>query len=171
MPAGRMEAVQNKPLTGDELRQLILRDVDRMLSNYSLLSPHMGYGRVGYEIIVRLHMDNAFHPTDEARMVSKPDPTEPSLATPPLANAPDALASAARLTRSVFSPNVERVREGLPVTATHREQDGTIATTQIKYPPDPTLEDTAQRDDAPAIAEMQRDWKLQPVAPPPAPEV
>jgi len=164
MAAGRLEQIPNRPLSGDELRKLIAADTERLLSNISLLSPHMGYGRVGYEIIIRLHVDNASHPTDTSYIQSKPG-TTPAVEAPPLEKpSAKAAAKAHRATRSVFSPNNERIRAGLPITATHRDQDGSTVYSEIKYPPDPEREDTFKREDAPAEAEMAADWKLDPSA-------
>jgi len=56
------EVVSNRPLAGTELKEIILEDVKQMLDNDGMLSFHIAYGRVAYEVNIKLMMDNPAFP-------------------------------------------------------------------------------------------------------------
>jgi hypothetical protein len=129
------ETVVNKPLTGREVKQILMADFERMLKEDGILSDHMAFGRIGWEIILRKHLDNVYHPEDIIRTRTIPNKDEPALDTPPLQNpSPDAVIDSATLTRNVDSPNAERIRNGLPLDAEVRQLDGTRTIEQVIYP-------------------------------------
>src|ERR1700678_1511139 len=178
MPAGR-ESIANTPLSGAELRELMIADFRRLVESHGLLSNHVAYGRIGYELIVRLHPANATFqdrsPAAQAMNDSsiksrtiasnlvKEHPELAAIDSPPLAGIEpqDAVVVASRLTRDIDSPNRERLREGLPIPTTVRDQAGNLNVEMVHREADPSIgagnveidDDTAAARDA---------WKLPP---------
>jgi hypothetical protein len=136
MPSSK-EAVVNRALSGDELKKLILADATRLLDNEGLLSPHIAFGRVGYTLTLRLHVDNPFIPdttiTSNTRLNKAIPVIEPAPLTAPSS---ESEVGAMELTRTITSPNAERLRESMPVPVLVRGQDGTTTTESIIYPKD-----------------------------------
>lgn len=168
MPTSREVAV-NRPLSGTELKSLIIADFTRMLDEEGMLSHHIAYGRVSYDLRLRMHVDNAMQGTSEITQKSRPiagniiSPDHPELSaveSAPLVDPSDQSAVVGlELHREMDSPNAERVRLGLPVPIETTQQDGTKQTEQVVYPPDPALGDGAVHvDDISAVA--RTDWKL-----------
>jgi hypothetical protein len=139
MPSSR-ETVVNKALSGDELKLIILADAQRLVDNEGLLSPHIAFGRVSYVLRLTLHVDNPFIPDSTIEIATKRNSAIPVIEPPPLTDPSDAAeVGAMELTRTIDSPNAERLREGLPVPVLTKQQDGTTITEQIKYPPSEEL--------------------------------
>lgn len=141
------ERVPNRPLSGAELKTLITADLERLISAEGLLSPHIAFGRVRYELSLTLHLDNAMRPQSTTVVVSRP-PSVQALAVdeslaaiegaPPLPDpSSEAIVSGNVLARTIDSPNAERLRAGLPIPVDRRQQDGTLITEHITYSPDP----------------------------------
>lgn len=166
------ETAVNRPLSGSELKERIRADCDRLIEAEGLLSSSVAYGRVSYELVLRLHVRN--QPASVTKLMSQivgrnvvAMPGNEHLAAiepPPLRDAsgkpdPDAVASSHTLHRDVTSPNAERVRLGMPVPVETRQQDGTKTTEHIKYPPDPSLGEGQVRVDD-TTEEARREWKL-----------
>ena len=129
------ETAINKPLTGLELAEIIRRDMERVIVGEGSLSAHIAYGRVGYEIILRIHTGNPYMPVTENSVRSRGNADTPEVEAPPLVDAPaDASIGGTTLTRTITSPNAERVREGLPVPVEVRQQDGTKTVENVVYP-------------------------------------
>lgn len=128
-------------LSGHELAKIILADTERLLQNDGLLSNHIGFGRITYEIIIRKHMDNFMLPTDTSFKISQKQNGTPIEDGPALkAPSKDAIVDAHRVTREINSPNAERVRMGLPVPVDVMQPDGTTTQEHITYPAQPELE-------------------------------
>lgn len=168
MPTARESAV-NRPLSGTELKQLIIADFSRMLDEEGMLSPHIAYGRVGYDLRLRMHLDNLMRRESEITQASRPiahnivAPDHPELATidaAPLADpSPHAAVVGLELERNVTSPNAERVRLGLPIPVETRGQDGTVQQEMVRYPPDASLGDgDVHVDDV--SGQARAEWKL-----------
>lgn len=144
------EKIPNRPLSGTELRKLILEDIDRrLLEGEALLSGYMGFGRVAYRANLTLFLDNPLHPESKNFIDSRPASKQelearPELAAvepPPLRDpSPEAVISSYTLDRSIDSPNAERLRAGMPVPVEVKQQDGTTITEQISYPPSDDIE-------------------------------
>jgi hypothetical protein len=133
------EAVSNKALSGLELREVIRADVERLLDAEGLLSHYLAYGRISYDITLRLHLDNPMQRESSTTISSKPHVDSP-MEMPPLAHPSDkAVASGVNVHRDITSPNAERLRHELPLPVTVRGQDGTVQTEMVKYPPQPDL--------------------------------
>lgn len=144
MPTAR-EAIINRRLSGDEARQLIAADVERLLAAEGLLSSHVAYGRIAWEVELRLHVENALSPDSRSFVESKVNAATPAVSAPPLAApAPDAVIAGLTISRSIESPNAERLRTGLPITLDVKQQDGTVSQQQVSYPVDPTLEGASE---------------------------
>jgi hypothetical protein len=129
------ETAINKPLGGAELRELLRADFERLLAGEGALSNHIAYGRVGWQIILRLHTANPLSPVAEIQ--SRPSGGTPGVEPAPLRNlSPDDedAIGGTTLQRTITSPNAERVREGLPVPVETRQQDGTRQVEKIVYP-------------------------------------
>jgi hypothetical protein len=142
MPSGH-ETVVNRALSGDELKKLILADAQRLVDNEGLLSPHIAYGRIGYTLTLKLHIDNPYIPDSTITAESKPiagnvieqRPELAAIESAPLANpSPAAEVGAMELERKIDSPNAERLRESMPIPVIVKQQDGTVSTEQITYP-------------------------------------
>lgn len=167
MPTSK-ELVSNRPLQGAELTKIILSDVSRILSSSGLLSGHIAYGRVAYEVRVILHMDNPAYPRAEELIQSRPYPkdvTEGEHGHPELASveslplkdvSPDAYLAADSLARDIQSPNAARVEHGLPITVIHRTPNSETREELVHYDksaldgqanpnPDPVITDVTQQ--------------------------
>lgn len=77
------EVVNPVPLTGAELRRIILKDVEDVMSRDCVLSGVSAFGQVSYEVTVKLHFQNLSFPESQIRAVSH-EPTEQELAADPL---------------------------------------------------------------------------------------
>lgn len=158
------EVIPNRALSGSELRELLVRDFTRALDAEGLLSAHLAYGRVSYTVGFRLHLDNPNRPTGGVDISSRipaandrsPAPTE----APPLASpSADAVVGGMELSRSVTSPNAERLREGLPVRTDVRQQDGSVRSEYITYPATGEDGDIQVKD---AEAGARAEWRMPP---------
>jgi hypothetical protein len=143
MPTGR-ETVINRALSGDELKKIILSDCQRLVDNEGMLSPHIAFGRVSYTLTLRIHVDNPSVPASSIEIASRPiahnivdkQPELAAIESAPLVNpSPEAEPGAMELTRTIDSPNAERLREGMPIPVVVKGQDGTTTTESIAYPP------------------------------------
>lgn len=152
------EVVPNRPLSALEVRELIRRDFDRMLDQFSPLQSMAAFGRSSWQLKLtfitetgaqdtfidsRPHAVNII--TGEGRnKQSLPAPEQFKNVRPhPLQSA---LARAAGITlkREATSPNAERLRSGLPVPVDVKQNDGQVRQETIQYQPDPTMQDNVQ---------------------------
>lgn len=142
------ESVPNRALNGTELKELLRADFERLLDNDGMLSEHLAFGRVAYDIVLRLHLDNAATPLSESSIKSRTRSVQQVRETPQLAaveSAPlqhpssGAVAQGTEIQRIVDSPNQERLRLGLPIPVDVRQADRTIVTEQVRYPKDESL--------------------------------
>lgn len=135
MPTGS-EKVINKALSGTELKEIIREDCNKLLENEGILSAHVAFGRVAYDITLRLHLDNVYYPESTITMPGSTPLTEKIPLVDP---STDATLGATTLTRTITSPNSERVRVGMAIPVETRQQDSTRQIEMIKYPPQPEL--------------------------------
>lgn len=149
MPTSQ-ERVPNRALSGAELKELLRRDFERLLANDGLLSDYISFGRIAYTIILRKHLDNFLRPEDVTAAASARQPNaaiaeHPGLAAvepPPLVDSSaDAIDLSTSVSRTIASPNEERIRAGLPIPVERRQQDSSLVTENIVYPPQPELGD------------------------------
>lgn len=136
MPVAK-ELVSNKSLSGIELSKIILADVARMLDGNGLLSGHMAFGRIAYDLTLTLHLDLPQLPESSDTVRSRPTPEHPTLEPePPLADpSPAAVVDASTLTRTIDSPNLARIEHQLPIEVTVMGQDGHQREELIEYAP------------------------------------
>ena len=140
MPAST-EIVNNRPLSGSELRDIMLKDCADMLAKDGMFAPHIGYGRAAYKIVFQLHIDNPSYPehvntvrsrqaasneVDEGKKHIEPGPLkDPS---------EEAVIAAATREREIESPNHARIEHNLPVTIMRRDPtDGLLKEEQVFY--------------------------------------
>jgi hypothetical protein len=154
------ELVANMPLSGIELKNILMNDFLRLLQNEGMLLDGAAFGRCSYEVRLTLHTDNHLFPTsvsritsrriarnvieggirDEAGHVAEPAPQLAAVEEFPLKDpSSDASLGATEVHRDIVSPNVERLRHELPVPAVVTENDGSKHPETIKYPKDESL--------------------------------
>jgi len=168
MPSSK-EIVSNRALSGPELAKLIRADFEKLLDGEGLLSAQMAYGRVSYDLRIRLHMANPHHPESEISIASRArakqeieaDPNLAVVEAPPLASPPDdSVVAGVEAAREITSPNMERIRTGEPIPVSVKQMDGTVSTQHIKYPQDPDAGEGAVtvRD---VTEETLAEWKVE----------
>lgn len=141
------ETVPNKALSGAELRAIILERFKVLLANDCMLADHLAYGRVSYDITLRLMVDNPFTVGPLLSTISSQpvgrniiETGAPELAAlesgPPLKEplTKEATISGTRVKHDITSPNKERLTAGLPVPVDVRQRDGSVVTEKIAYP-------------------------------------
>lgn len=140
-----------KPLTGVELRQIIMKDVGAVLDGDGMLATHIAYGRIAYDVTVKLHSSRPIDPTWQNKTTSRKatvqesdnNPALAALDTFPLINPEeDAVTVGVTRSREITSPNVARIFAEIPISAVIRESDGEIREKDIMY----TLEDVGHPD-------------------------
>lgn len=144
------ERIANKALTGEEVKQILRKDFEKMIAGEGLLNEYTAYHRLGYRLSLTLHMDNPATPKSVTTVESKPEGKNTIEAHPELAaiqsvplQEPSAnlAVSGTELTRNIESPNEERVRHGLEVTMEVKQPDRTVTQEKVTYPPDAALGD------------------------------
>lgn len=133
------ETVVNRALGGNELKSILRADFERLLDGEGLLSHYLAYGRISYDITLRLHLDNPMARESTIAVASKPSAEFLTELSPLTAPSPEAVVGATNISRSIDSPNAERLRHGLPLPVVVRQPDGTVTTEHVKYPPQPEL--------------------------------
>lgn len=139
MPTSK-EVVPNRPLAGHELKAILIRELDSMLSNDGMFSSHLAYRRVAYEISVKLHVDNPQYPSHKNTRISHnparnaPDESQAVFAPPLKDPSPESQVAAVTRERVIDSPNVARLENDLPVTITAvNRQTGAVEEKQVRY--------------------------------------
>lgn len=145
------EVVANRPLSGTELQELLVRDFKTMLESDGALTNYAAYGRVSYRLELRLFLDNPATPSSvsvlESRRASQQQVAESpeleALVTVPqpdpskaidLTRATDRfLVRGRQRTRRIESPNRVRIENGLPIKVTSRDQGGEVVEREVKY--------------------------------------
>lgn len=138
------EVIQNKALSGTELREIVMKDLGSMLDQDGMLAMHIAYGRVGYEITVKFHTNRPVEPTWQNRTTSRKATVQelelrPGLGLDALDSFPlkdaeeDAVAFGLQRTREITSPNLTRIQEGLPIAIAAREADGEVKEKDVMY--------------------------------------
>jgi hypothetical protein len=126
------ESIQNKPLSGRELIEVIVNDVRDLLQRDGMFSPYVAYRRVAYSLDVRVYTGNPMHPEHTARVRSHPGP-EKSTESFPLADPVEGKGEMeVTRDRDVDSPNLTRIGNSLPITTYVQEQGKTVQKT-IEY--------------------------------------
>lgn len=156
------EAVVNKALSGLEVREILRADFERAMDAEGLLSHYLAYGRISYDITIRLHLDNPYYPESGVTIPSKASDANPSIEPAPLRDASSAaVASGVNVHRDITSPNAERLRHGLTLPVQTRGADGTVQIEQVKYPPQPDL-GPGEVSVSDTTRETREAWKIPP---------
>jgi hypothetical protein len=130
------ETIPNRPLSGVELRKIIVADVDYILGRDGMFGEHLGFGRVTYDIVIKLHLDNPAYPEHLSPIRSRKQPDQnPVIEPAPLKDpSKEAVLVGKKATRTIDSPNVERIKRGMPVTQNVRSREtGKIEEKQVTY--------------------------------------
>jgi hypothetical protein len=139
------ETIPNKALSGSELKRLILEDCIRMCANDTRLSDYAAYGRLSYMITITLNIDNPFSigapqsTTQPSRTIGKnllkAMPELEAVEPHPLTNpSPEAETIQKQLTRTITSPNAERLRTGMAIPVEVKQRDGAVRSEEAHYP-------------------------------------
>jgi hypothetical protein len=173
MPTSK-ELVANRPIAGSDLAKIMLRDLEILLNNDGLLSGHIAYGTVAYEIRYTMHMDNPMLPKSTQRLTSRkapdnadPDAPETAITEFPLKeHSPKAAISSTERHRKIDSPNLARIETGLPVTVLGKDTEGHTQERQVKYPPEAVAGEDPQVEDRDTTREAYKDANISPPIPP-----
>jgi len=136
------EIVSNKPLTGLELVKCILNDTEAVLNKDGMFNSHVAYGRVTYEVTVKLSLQNPTYPEHIARAKGE--------AGDPASLGGEVQGVEISRKREIKSPNVARIANDLPVKIQTR-QDGKVVEKDLNYkgevdlPPQPEPIDSIKR--------------------------
>lgn len=165
MPASN-EIVNNRPLSGSELRLIILNDVGNILDKDGMFAPHIGYGRVAYEVTVKLHIDNPLYPEHKTVIASRPpssndpDLTKKAIETAPLHNTSDeSVALGLVRERTIESPNAARLEHELAVTIMRKDMEtGTMKEERVTYDNKNLETDTSLVKDTDISKQVDEEW-------------
>lgn len=129
------ETIPNRKLSGLEVKECLRQDFNRMLDQDGLLAHHMAFGRIGYEIVVKLHLDNPMYLEHKMRVGSVKNKSKPEVDAAPLPNpSKEAVVVGSKLENLIDSPNKERVSRGMEVPVTYRDPNtGRTVEKGIKY--------------------------------------
>jgi hypothetical protein len=138
------EMVANKPLSGAELVEVIVKDLRVLLDGDAMFRSHVAYGKVKYSVSVELTLANPTYPKHVAQ-------TRPREIGPEIEKS-DEKVGPVRFTRTreVVSPNVTRIANGLPVTVIAKV-DGQAVERKLDYegkvelPPQPEPLDKVEK--------------------------
>jgi hypothetical protein len=132
------EMVVNKRLDGTELTEIIINHVRKVMSSDGMLAKHVAYGRVGFEVTIKLHLDNPSYNEHVIRAKSQSNPNTPALESAPLSNpSPEAVVVGRKRTKKIDNPNKERVLNGIGIPIERRSNTtGHMEEASIKYSPD-----------------------------------
>lgn len=163
MPASN-ELIGNRPLSGSELKQILIRDFTRMLDRDGMFQGHMGYRRAAFKIKLQMHLDNALYPEhtneftsrDPARNAKPPDTY---IAAPPIKDAENDVVVGVEHEREINSPNATRLQEGMPVQVPSRDPStGRIVEKPVVYDGAGVKEDNMSHKDI--SKETAAEWGL-----------
>lgn len=139
------ESVANKPLSGQELIEVICNDVRETLQKDGMFSAYVAYRQISYSIDVHIHTGNPMKPEHTALVRAKRSPAMGVEGPPPLVQ-PVGEQGRVDLTieRMVDSPNLTRIANDLPITVYAQEKGRTVERTvsydKSNYPqPSPAI--------------------------------
>ncbi len=165
MPTSK-ELVSNRPLTGAELRALLIKDFAAALDRDGMFQDRMAYARIGYKISIDLHLDNPHYDSHRLELNSgiparnQRDVVRRNVVPAPITDATDnALVWGLEAARTIDSPNQIRVDQGMALTATRRDtktgqmiEEAIHVDNQGAEPTEPTFTEHTQQ--------LKRDWKI-----------
>ena len=149
MPA-TYERAPNKALTGEELKEIVLKDVKRILDRDGLFTNNIAFERTAYEVRVSIHMDNPMYPVHVNTTHSVPidkvsiskEPQLAAIGTAPLGKpSEEAVVFSEEISRQIQSPNASRVEHDMEVPIPAKDIDtGRVTEKMVKFTgdkPDP----------------------------------
>lgn len=166
------ETIPNKPLNGIEIRDLMMRDLEKMLANDCMVSDNLAYGRISWKLRYSLNFDNPVLQNSEISYATRPhahnDPNKiDQLEAFPLEKpSTEAVFSSSEAERNVESPNAERLRAGIPVEVQTIDDEGKRVGKLVQYENSPDNPDTLSIRDV--TDEERAEQKI--TLPPPRPE-
>jgi len=141
------ETIPNKALSGAELKAIMKEKFAHLLANDSMLSDHLAYGRISYDITIRLDFDSPYYAMPIVNTIaSSPvgrnivEPNNPELAAiesgPPLKgpHTDKRMISGTNIRHEITNPNKERLAHGMSVPVDVKRNDGSVRTESIDYP-------------------------------------
>lgn len=161
------ETVPNKPLSGEELKKIILQDITSILDRDGMLQHHLAYGRVAYEVRVTLQLANPYLPEHKVSRKSQDPPKnlppgdpKKDINAPPLTRkyAKGSVVVGSERERTIDSPNHARIENGLPVTIQRRGEGGRIVEQEVKYDSEDLPDKDAGVTDKDVSGEMADEW-------------
>lgn len=137
------QAQPNKPLSGVELKELIMKDLSSVLDGDTMLVHHIAYRSASYSILVKIMTANPIIPDWTNKTRSKRSTPQQIDARPELAaihNFPlqreatdEAMDFGLERTRQIISPNQSRIENGLGVPITRRTAEGNVVEEKVHY--------------------------------------
>lgn len=160
------DTIPNRPLSGYELRQIIMKDIDDMLARDGMFTPHIAYGRVGYRVDIALQLDNPLYSEHKSSVESKDpsrnerDPIKKQLRKPPMKGPSDDAAYAGlQRNRVIDSPNHARIEHEIPVLIKVSDpQTGKLVDKEVVY--DNSTLDKSPVEDRDTTAKVKGEWQL-----------
>ena len=140
------ETIPNKALSGAELKAIMKEKFAHLLSNDSMLSDHLAYGRISYDITIRLDFDNPYYAmpivntiasSPVGKNIVKSAPELEAIESGPPLKAPHTdkrMSSGTKIRHEINNPNKERLAHGMSVPVDVKRNDGSIRTESIDYP-------------------------------------
>lgn len=134
------KVTRQRMLTAAEIVKLLDADYERLKQEFGELHSGAAYGRISWKIRIELGIARAFDPKPfieqrSRRIASNVVSENAALAAVEPHPLPDADGVASvELERRVNSPNLERIRNGIPIPTTVTQRDGTHTIEPITYP-------------------------------------
>lgn len=136
MPTGK-EQIENRALTGAELKQILIKDFTNMLERDAMFANRLSYERASYRIKVQLFLPLPQYPEHNAAVSSinpprnEKDEKKKLLTSPPVGQS---ATMGMQRSRVIDSPNLARLTHGLPITISRRNpESGRIEEIPVNY--------------------------------------
>jgi hypothetical protein len=139
-------AQPNRALSGVELKELIVKDLESILEQDSMLASHIAYSRVSYSVNVKIQTANPMMPNWSNKVKSRKSTAQQVEGKPqmqavesfPLTRGKEeeAMDAGVERTRVIVSPNQSRIENGLGVPITRRNEEGNVVEEKVMYEKD-----------------------------------
>lgn len=130
MPAA-FEQVLNKPLSGEDVRRIIMVKIGDMLTRESRLAGHMAFPAFSAKVTIAIQLENAVHPNIDREL----DIKDAAEGEKPFGTVPERPSEFAVMTEEIekMTPNEARIDAGLGVPVLTRDEKGREVEKEIKY--------------------------------------
>lgn len=140
----RTQSIPGRSLNGTELKTILLNDVSRILDQDGMMANHIAYSQVAYEVVIKLHLNNASYPEHTSRTVSRgatdqeiaksPESGLESVEAFPMKDLTDETVRVGRKRdRKITSTNLARIENDIPIEIQVRQSDGSVETKKEIY--------------------------------------